>query len=102
MSELAPTIRIMPKPIWGLQAALQTRHTWLSLLSEKCAKEWERSGWLPKQAPHHYFCVRAKETGVDKTALARASQQHQPGCKHVLQGLEGRTLDLHRMARSEK
>lgn len=29
----------MPNPIWGLQAALQTRHMWLLLLSEKCAKE---------------------------------------------------------------
>lgn len=44
VSEFAPAIRIMPKPIWRLQAALQTRHTWLSLLSKKRVREWERSG----------------------------------------------------------
>lgn len=76
MSELAPTIRIMPKPIGGSQAALQTKHTWLPLLSQKCAKEWERSKRLSKQAPRNYFCLRAKETSMHKTVATRGSQQH--------------------------
>ena len=101
MSELAPTIRIMPKPIWGLQAALRTRHTRLSLLSEKRAKEWERSGWLSKQAPRRYFCLGAKETGVDKTASARASQQHQ-GASTFCRAWKAALLDLHQVAQSEK
>lgn len=75
MSELAPTIRIMPKPIWGLQAALQTKHTGLSLLSHKCAKERERSERLSKQTPCNYFCLRAKETSMDKAVATRGSQQ---------------------------
>lgn len=86
MSELAPTIRIMPKPIWGLQAALQTKHTGLSLLSHKCAKERERSERLSKQTPCNYFCLRAKETSMDKAVAMRGSQQHMgaclPFCRH--------------------
>lgn len=59
----------MPKPIWGLQAALQARHTWLSLLTEKHAKEWERSGLLSKQALHHYFCLGGKKKRCQQNSL---------------------------------
>lgn len=65
VSEFAPVIRIMPKLISHLQAALQTRHTCLSLLSKKRVREWERSGWLRKQALCCYS-LRLKKPGWTK------------------------------------
>lgn len=91
----------MPKPIWSLQAALQTRHTWLSFRSQKCAKEWERSEWLPKQAPRNYSCLGAKETSMDRTFAVRSSQHKGASTFTILQALEDSTLDLYQMVWAE-